>query len=210
MMSNHHQQHPFYFGNNNYHQSFQSDKSKFNTPEDESRWFEAFNYFRAIKPEPLELNPGFQSFQNTPPAHYYQQAYQNGYTTTPPQFYFHTQNIIQNNINNRVQNIFANDATVHQDDNNTLVNLALPGGQVHTSMETRSQLDSYYYSGSTGNRSRHGLNQPPNEKESTAEDSTNINKRKHQEESPETEKANKDLHQDGDSKMLDEESKIQA
>ena len=162
IMSSHQQ--PFYFGNNNYHQAFQSEKSKYS--EEDARWFDAFNYFRAIKPEPLELNPSFQSYPNTP-AHFYQQQYQNGFgSTTTPQFYFHTQNIIQNNINNRVQNIFANDATIHQDDNNTLVNL----GQfpVHTSMESRSQVDSYYYSSSSagGNATpttRHGLSQPSKE-----------------------------------------------
>ena len=120
------------------------------------------------------MNPSFQSYQNTP-AHFYQQQYQNSFgSTTTPQFYFHTQNIIQNNINNRVQNIFANDATIHQDDNNTLVNL----GQfpVHTSMESRSQVDSYYYSSSAagGNGSpttRDGLSQPGKEDDAPKRDS---------------------------------------
>ena len=140
------QKHPFYFCNNNFHSSFPSvDKNKFSSSEEHSRWFDAFNYYRDIKPEPLDWNTQWNQWNYS----------QNGFGTTPPQFYFHTQNIIQNNINNRVQNIFANDATVHQDDNNTLVNLALPGG--HSSMESRSQVDSYYYSASKQN-DRNGLN----------------------------------------------------
>ena len=160
------EQHPFYFGNNNFHQAFQSGKSKFYNAEEEARWFDAFRYFPAIKPEPLELNPSFQNFQG-PPSHFYQQQYQNGFSTAPPQFYFHTQNIIQNNINNRMQNIFANNANVHQDDNNTLVNLSLPGGEVHASMESRTQVDSYYYS-ATSNADRYGSHQ--GQSEENAED----------------------------------------
>ena len=194
------QKHPFYFGNNNFHSSFpsSSEKSKYNASEEDSRWFDAFNYYRSIKPEPLELNPGFQSYQSNP-AHFYSQHYnQNGFTTTPPQFYFHTQNIIQNNINNRVQNIFANDATVHQDDNNTMVNLALPGG--HTSMESRSQVDSYYYSTSKQNN-RQGLN----EDEDRSTDSQNVHKRQKKNNSETSEKSEKQSSVDN-SRMLDDGS----
>lgn len=205
MMPTHQQ--PFYFGNNNFHQTFQSEKSKFSTQEEDARWFEAFNYFRAIKPEPLELNPGFQNFQ-APPAHFYQQQYQNGFTTTPPQFYFHTQNIIQNNINNRVQNIFANDATVHQDDNNTLVNLGFPGGQLHSSMESRSQVDSYYYSASTENTNRHrGLNQTQSEDNSSRKYSSNSNKEQQDKSTSENDASDKSNQEDNNSKMLEDESK---
>ena len=199
------QKHPFYFGNNNFHSSFtpsSSDKSKYNAPEEDSRWFDAFNYYRNIKTEPLELNPGFQSYQSNP-AHFYSQHYnQNGFTTTPPQFYFHTQNIIQNNINNRVQNIFANDATVHQDDNNTLVNLALPGG--HTSMESRSQVDSYYYSTSKQN-DRQGLNEQ--QTEDRPNDSHNVNKRRKKDNSDNSEKPEKQSSEDDSNRMLEDGSK---
>ena len=60
---------------------------------------------------------------------------------------------------------------MHQDDNNTLVNLALPGG--HTSMESRSQVDSYYYSSSKQN-SRNGLNEEKDE--GTSKSSYDVNK----------------------------------
>ena len=183
------QKHPFYFGNNNFHTSFPSvDKNKFSTSEDDARWFDAFNYYRNIKPEPLD--------------YYNQWNYnQNGFGTTPPQFYFHTQNIIQNNINNRVQNIFANDATVHQDDNNTLVNLALPGG--HTSMESRSQVDSYYYSSSKQN-SRSGLNEE--KAEGTSKSSYDVNKQgKHN--SDDLEKSENDAVVEDCDTMLEDGSK---
>ena len=150
----------------------------------------------------MELNPGFQSYQSNP-AHFYSQHYnQNGFTTTPPQFYFHTQNIIQNNINNRVQNIFANDATVHQDDNNTLVNLALPGG--HTSMESRSQVDSYYYSTSKQN-DRQGLNEQ--QTEDRPNDSHNVNKRRKKDNSDNSEKPEKQSSEDDSNRMLEGGSK---
>ena len=200
-MSTQQQQQPFYFGNNNFHQAFQSGKSKFNTPEEEARWFEAFKYFQTIKPEPLELNPSFQNFQNTP-AHFYQQQYQNGFPSAPPQFYFHTQNIIQNNINNRVQNIFANDANVHQDDNNTLVNLALPG--VHASMESRSQVDSYYYS-ATANGNRHGLHQ---QEETTIHSSGQTPSRHRQDKSSERQNPDVQPPMDSCTKMLDDGNEL--
>ena len=198
------QQQPFYFGNNNFHQPFQSGKGNFpalNSPEEDTRWFEAFKYFQKIKPEPLELNPAFQTFQNTP-AHFYQQQYQSSFPSAPPQFYFHTQNIIQNNINNRVQTIFANDANVHQDDNNTLVNLALPG-QLQASMESRSQVDSYYYS-ATSNGNRHGLHQ--HQQGENAQHSGHDTSKERHGRSSEAQHSDVNPQMDSSTKMIDDEN----
>ena len=186
------QKHPFYFGNNNFHSSFPSaEKSKFATPEEDARWFDY--YYRTIKPEPLD-------YYQPNPSNFYQQHYnQTGFGNTPPQFYFHTQNIIQNNINNRVQNIFANDATVHQDDNNTLVNLALPGG--HTSMESRSQVDSYYYTTSKQNN-RNGLNEERAEESSKS--SQNGNKYKEKSNSEDLDRSEKELPVEDCDRMIED------